>query len=53
MIEKILRFIPIYLTLSFIRYFVIIIQFPFSYLKNKITKRNVYKINNYNDKHIY
>ena len=53
MIEKILRFTTIYVALSFIRYFVIIIQFPFSYLKNKITKRNVYKINNYKDEHKY
>ena len=53
MIEKILRFIPIYIILSFVRYSTIIIQFPFSYIRSKITRRNIYKINDYNDRHKY
>ena len=53
MIEKILRFLPIYIILSFVRYSIIIIQFPFSYIRSKITRRNIYKINDYNDRHKY
>ena len=53
MIEKILRFLPIYIILGFIRYFTIIIQFPFSYIRSKIIRRNFYKINDSNDQHKY
>lgn len=51
MLDKILKFIPIYFFFHAFRYFIVILQLPFSFTKLIFTKTEIIKIKEYSNKH--